>query len=367
MRIISAIEIFTVSKCKIMKQFTSREIFGACIVPLVGFASLASWRVYFDMSLDPSLVNIAIALFCFSLLGPLFLLGAVTWRKPWLQILGVTYLFLPSFLFIHTWQHFFLTLFSGAIVFSGVQSIQSEIEDRVRFHFFRNVRAGSFMFVLGLALVLSSAYFSSIRTESWEQLVPRFSIGQGTATALIKTVAYLYPDWKNIADEGMTVDGFLLSLKKDDTVGAGSILQDAPKQSDEMVSSQVLSQYLQQNAQNVDQTGLVQELTLSTGRQQIALLVGRSVEGDEKIADVFSLAIQHKIIAALSGEQASRHLSPTIIPVILTLFLFCTLLPIGSLVCLLWTAIGLFLFQIALFFGWIKLESVEREQQVLLP
>jgi hypothetical protein len=114
------------------------------------------------------------------------------------------------------------------------------------------------MFVLGLALVLSSAYFSSIRTESWEQLVPRFSIGQGTATALIKTVAICTLIGKTF-DEGMTVDGFLLSLRRMIRLCWG-ILQDAPKQSDEMVSSQVLSQYLQQNAQNVDQAGLVRSL-----------------------------------------------------------------------------------------------------------
>jgi hypothetical protein len=44
-----------------MKQFTSREIFGACIVPLVGFA-FSLLEVYFDVIDQVSLI---LLLLCF--------------------------------------------------------------------------------------------------------------------------------------------------------------------------------------------------------------------------------------------------------------------------------------------------------------
>ncbi len=353
-----------------MRRFTGREIFGVFITLLVGLSALFSWRMFFDVSLDPNLTNTFFSFLWFFLLGAMFLLGTVVWQKEPLQAISAFAVFLPSLFYIHTWYHTLFMFLASFLLFSSARSVQKEISDRVHFHFFRNVRAGSFTFVLGLSLVLSSAYFVSIHNKSWEELVPRFSVGEGTATAIIRVVVYLYPEWKNLADEGVTVDEFLLGLKKESPASGDGTLENMPAETGETATSPILLEYLKQNVQgdeNVDKETLSRELTLRTGREQIALLVGRSVNGDEKIADVFSLAIQHKILTALSGERASRHLAPTIVPVILAVLLFFTLLPLGSVASLLWITFGFFLFRVSLFLGWVKLERVEREQEVLLP
>lgn len=342
-------------------KFTHREIFGVFIILVTGLLSLGSWKVFFEASLNPDPHNTSLALIWFSFLGAGFLLGAVVWQAFWFQLLGALALFLPSFLFVHSWYYFGLVVFSGFLAFLSTRFTQQEIADRVRFHFFRSVRAGSLTFVLALSLALSGAYFVSIQKESWEELVKRFSIGEGTATAVFKTSSYLYPEWKSLATEGTTVDEFLLSLKKDETLPPDILSQAA--------ASPTLADYLKQGVlgQVLDEKAVSQELYLRAGRDQIASLVGRVVSGDEKISDVFSLAIQHKIITALSGEQASEHFSPTIIPFVLSLLLFLTLLPLGSVVSFLWIIFSFLLFRAALFFGWIKLEKVMKEQDILLP
>lgn len=353
-----------------MKHFTNREIFGVFVAFFVEFLALGSWRIFFDAVLQPDFRNSFLSLVWFGLLGMCFFLGMVVWKTRPLQAIGVVFLFLPSFLFVQTWYHLGFVFLAGILVYISMRAVQEEIIDRVHFHFFRNARAGVFLFVFGLSLALGSLYFSSIQAASWEELVPRFSVGEGTASLLIKTVAYLFPQWKHLGNEGMTVDGFLLSLKTDGEVSNRPLPENVEQQLGGTVTSQALSQYLKQGAfgsDSVETTALSEELVLRTGREQIALLVGRPVGGGEKIADVFSLALQHKIVAALSGEQASQHLSPTIVPVILALLLFITLLPVGSILALFSIGGGLILFRIALFFGWIRLEQVEHKQDVLLP
>lgn len=342
-------------------KFTPREIFGVFLVLITGLLSLGSWKVFFEASLNPDLYNTSLALAWFSCLGASFLLGTVVWRGVKFQILGALVLFLPSFLFIHSWYYLGLALLSGCFAFLSTRFAQQEIADRIRFHFFRSARAGAFMFVLALSLALSGTYFVSIQKESWEELVKRFSIGEGTATAVFKTSAYFYPEWKSLATEGTTVDEFLLSLKKDETL--------SPEVLSQAVTSPTLADYLKQGVlgQVLDEETVSQELYLRAGRDQIASLVGRAVSGDEKISDVFSLAIQRKIITALSGEQVSKHLSPAIIPFVLTLLLFFTLLPLGSVASFPWIILSFLFFRAALFFGWIKLEQVMKEQDILAP
>ncbi len=349
-----------------MKRFTSREIFGGSVTLFVGIAALFAWRVFFDMIDQPDLSNIFGALFWFSFLGALFFLGAVVWNTRRLQGIGTILVFLPSLIFILTWYHIGLVFLSILIVFSSVSSIHDEMRDRIQFRFFRVVRSGSFSIIFGLSLALSSAYFASIERESWEELVPRFSIGEGAANIVFKTVAYFYPTWKNLDDEGMTVDAFLLSLPQKEA-GSGMPIMTGSNGSE---ISPELAEYLRREMV-VQETNMgesfSQDLILLAGREQIAMLVGRPVAGDEKIADVFSTVIQNKIVTVLNSDQTTNHVSPQIVPVVLAVLFFLTLIPVGSVLGIVWLLFGLLLFRGAIWMGWLRLERVPREQEILLP
>lgn len=351
-----------------MKSFSTRDIFGIFLALGTGLLALGSWQTFFVVALHPTLENILLIVLWFSSLGAVFFLGTVVWSVRPLQVAAALLVFAPSILFIRTWYHAIFVVCGILLGLLAIQLVQKEMEDRVRFHFLHNVRVGAFSLIFGLSLALSSAYFASIQADSWEELVPRFSVGEGTATALFKTVAYVYPDWKNLADEGITVDGFLLGLKKDEL--SGEQASEATLLSSGSAGLPALAQYLKQNPAlfgSLDSGELSQELYLRAGRDQVASLVGKPVRGDEKMADVFSSALQHKIITVLNGEQVSQHLTPTIVPFMLALFLFLTLLPVGSFLALFWIALGFALFRVVLLFGWVKVDRVMREQEILLP
>ncbi len=348
-----------------MKTFTTRDIFGIFVALGIGLCSLGAWRAFFVTTLFPDVRNTVVAFLWFLLLGTFFSLGTVVWKERFSQVVAPVLVFLPSFLFIHTWYHLVFVVCAALFAYLAIKLVQDEINDRVQFHFFRNVRAGSFTFILGLSLALSSAYYITIRAESWEELVPRFSIGQGTAMVGIKTIAYFYPEWKNLADEGITVDDFLLSLQKD-TGGGEATSQPAL----DPAAFPGLAEYFKSSVIDVESYSgdeFSRALYLQAGRDQIAKLSGGTIRGDEKIEDVFSTAMQHKIITILNGEQVSQHLSPTIVPLVLAVLLFLTLLPVGTVMSVLWIALGFFFFRIGLFFAWLKLERIPKEQETLLP
>ncbi len=351
------------------KLFTTRDIFGVCIVLAMGLFSIGAWNVFFNTLANPNVRNTAQALVWFSLLGAAFLLGTVVWKERFSWTMAPVAAFIPSLLFVQTWYHVIVIIIAVLLCYWSIFSVRDEMTDRVRFRFSRSVSAGLFLFVLGLSITLSSAYFSSIRSESWEELVPRFSIGEGTATFFIKTVAYVYPDWKKLADEGMTVDGFLLSLKEDDESQEASFEDLGKKMGIDPAAMPVLVEYLRNNiaADALDQGAVSRELYLRSGREQIARLAGRPLSGEEQIVDIFSSAIQHKIIMILSGEQAAKNLTPESVPLILTVLFFLTLIPVASVVGYLWVGLSFFFFQIALFFGWVQLDRVPRVQEILLP
>lgn len=350
----------------IKRRFSTRDVFGILIALAMGLLSLVSWQVFFTVTLNPDIRNTVTALFWFSLLGAAFFLGTVVWKERFTQLIAPVLVFLPSFLFVQNWYHFIFVVIAVMLGYLSIRFVQDEVEDRVRFRFIKHVQSGSFMFVLGLSIALSSAYFVTIQNETWEELVPRFSVGQGTAAVTIKAIAYFYPPWKNLADEGMTVDGFLLSLqKKNEEAG---VLREEVKI--DPVAFPGLAEYLRENvvdASNYTEDGLSQELYLRAGREQIAKLSGTEIRGGEKITDVFTSAMQHRIIVVLNGEQASRHLTPAIVPVVLAFLMFLTLLPLGAVMGYFWLGLSYLIFQIALFFGWTRLERVMREQEILAP
>lgn len=355
------------SDASVMK-FTTREIFGIVLVFLIGGVSMLVWKTYAALVLLPTLSVTFQMVAWISLLGTLFLLGTVVWCEGVIRMLAALALFLPSLYFTRTWSHVVVVIVSVLLTALCAWRVQQEIEGRLRFHFFRNVRSGSLFFVFAVALALSSAYFSSIKVASWEELVPRFSVGEGTAAVVFKTVAYVYPAWRNLAEQGVTVDSFLLGLAKKDTSVPESQASFNPSALPHgLTVPPAFMEYLKESALNRSHAGVDvgQAIFLETGREQIAQLVGRPVRGDEKMSVVFSSAIEHKLLVVLSRQDAPSHVSPTVVPLVLALLLFLTLLPLGSLLAFLWIIFAWLLFRLTLITGWLRIELVHREQEIL--
>ncbi|MFZ2299922.1 MAG: hypothetical protein WAW00_02200 [Candidatus Moraniibacteriota bacterium] len=320
-------------------QFTMRRIFGIFLVLIVGLLALGAWQTFFAAVVTPGASDIWQPVSWFSLLTVFFFLGTVVWSDVSLRIAGAVLVFLPGLFFVHAWEYVAASVISAALVFWGGMDIAAETDERVRFHFFKSVRAGRFLFVAGLSLALAGGYYVFLKNASWEELVPRFQVGDQVTGVIFKVAGTINPSFAALAEGDATVDEFLLSLEQ---------------------NKEGMSLFL-----SADQEKVAQELFLRSGREQIASLVGRQVNGDEKISDTLSFALQRKLITLLQGGDTTQHFPSQAIPFFLALLLFFTFLSLLSLVGIVCVVAAQLLFRLALLIGWLRLERITVAQQKL--
>ena len=353
-------------------RLTKRDIVGIFLLFFVGLLALGAWRAFFMVMVTPGVSDIWQPMPWFALLATFFFLGTAVWKTPAFQGAGSVLLFIPGFFFIVAWEYVVVSVIAMGLVFWSATDITHEFKERLHFRFFRSIRAGQFFFVAGLALSLSGGYYVFLKQASWEELVPRFRIGEEMTAVIFKTVAFVNPSFATLAEGDATVDEFLLSFEVNDRedpalVDLGNLLSgDAPDTLE--ISPEVIG-YLEERGirLNINMSPETKEmLFLQSGREQIAGLAGRPVEGNEKISDILSIALQRKLIGFLGEQKTTEHIPSQAVPFFLALLLFFTLLPVISILGLLCILMAELLFVLSLRIGWLALESISVEQKRLV-
>lgn len=334
-------------------KFTGREVMGIFLILAIGLLSLWSWQVFFTAIVTPGVSDIWQSLLWFSVLTMFFFLGTVLWKHLFLRIAGAALISLSGLFFIRSWEYVAAGILAMIFIFWSSVSIARETEERIRFRFFKSARVGQFLFVLGLSLSISGGYYVFLKGVSWEELVPRFRLGEETTKIIFKVASAVNPSFAKLSEGEATVDEFLLSLGQDNSGEVSSPQGDPGKKINDMLFS------------DARQEEIAQKLFLESGREQVASLAGRPVAGDEKIADVLSLALQNKLITFLSGGKATEHVPSQAVPFFLSLLLFLTLLSFASIfvpLCILGAEL---LFLLSLRIGWLRLGTISVEQEKL--
>lgn len=348
-------------------NLTKREILGISLLVLLSLCSFGAWQTFFT-----AMINLQTATFwwCvgwFVLLAILFFLGEIVWKKLLLKIIGAGFIFLPAFLFTQAWEFIIFCGVAFGLLYWSDTSVAEECEERTRFHFFKNVRAGSFLFVLSLSLLLSTGYYVSLKNVSWEEMVPRFQVGEQMTGVIFKIAGLANPSFAQLSNGGMTVDEFLLNLEKNQQ---GDASTSQPSEQDLLKAYPGMQGLLNGGklplSLGVKSPKTADELFLDGGRAQIASLVGRPVAGNEKISDILSVAVQNKLVTFLRGEKATGHMPSQAIPFFLALLLFLTLLSLLSLVAPVCILAAQCLFWLAQAFGWLTISRIQVEQEKLL-
>ena len=354
-------------------KFTKREILGVFFVLIIGLFSLESWREFFTVVMTPGTSGSWQPIVWFSFLAVFFFLGTIVWTNLILRLSGAAFIFLPGLFFIREWEYIVLGAVSVIFIYWSARAIAWETKERVRFHFFRNVRAGQFIFVIGLSLVISGGYYVFLKNAVWDDLVPRFKIGEGMTSVTFKVAGVINPSFAKLSQNNTTVDEFLLSLEQS-SMEEGNQSQALPekKGNSQNIANAFpqINQFL--NGKNValfsgmNQEQIAQQLFLKSGREQIATLVGRPVAGDEKIADALSVALQNKLITILNVGEAAQHIPSSAVPFFISLLLFLTLLSIGAVFIPFCILAAELLFAFLLWIKWLKKETFMVEQEKLL-
>lgn len=284
----------------------------------------------------------------FSLTATCFLLGAVLYREKATRIAFVSALLLPGLPFASSVFHILFIAIAIWLVLVGMRRIRSDMSLRLKLAFRKSMSVGVFSFSLAVSLLIASEYYGYIRDSAWENLVPKFSLGEGGGDVVLRIAGSVYPELGKIRDEGVTVDSFLVTVRNQE---GSSDLYPATLVGDSVPVGHV--------------EPIERELSLAAGRMEIGALVGREVLGDEKMADVLSEALRHKTIAFLSGEKAERNLPSGVLPFILSLLLFVTVLSVASLLHWFWVSTAAGMMRLFIRSGTLAIDRIAVEQETL--
>lgn len=350
-------------------KFSTREILGIMLIFMVGVLALLSWQSFFAVMMTLGLADFWQPIMWFVLLSVFCFLGAAVWTKKIFLILGAGAIFLPGLFFLRVWEFSAVAGISSLLVFISLLQMQYEFTERVHFHFLKSIRMGSFLFVVSLALVVSSGYYVFLKQAAWEELVPRFRIGDEMTGIIFKVAGVVNPSFATLTEGDATVDEFLLNLERSQQLETDGTLvkdiMDVQYDTSGMSAEELQSVNAFKQDRMKDGNLAMQSMFLQSGREQIARLAGRTVKGDEKIFSVLSLALQNKLIALLNGEKAAKHMPSEAVPFFLSLLLFFTLLPFLSLLSFVCIFVAQLVFMIALRMKWLTLETRSVEQEKL--
>lgn len=312
--------------------------------------------------------TVPIALFSsgISLLGLVFLL-----HKPlWLRLCAIAVAFIPSLFFIHSVLHGVILCLTSGICFYGFSRMHTDMLHHTRIMIRNSMHHGIGFVVVSFSLCIASLYYAQMQTESNEKLLERLSLNQTSHGIINQSLGILNPEFKQVTDRGVTVDEFLETIQ-DMQLPEGSILKTPSDEEllrmagvapDDPSAPLVLKRIrvsLEKNASTLNS----KEVLLQQGRKQLSDSVGRTVQGQDPIADVLSDIIDQRLRTYFQPNIANGNES--ILPFILSVILFITLWSLGSILSIVWRYLTAMLFHIFRSFGWIVIQKVTTEQEVV--
>lgn len=285
-------------------------------------------------------------IFLFSLLFIFLYLSIILIRKIAIlqAMLGV--IFLASFIFAFSFVHIVAIVLAYLLALWSMTRIKTDLHLNVKVNLWKSIRVGSSLMLFAFAVAITSQYYCEIKNMNSENLMPHFSVGEETGGLTSKLLSMINPDFKNLDQEGLTIDQFILQTQKEqleDASASGEIGIKIDQQIEKNAAtlSPEQKQILREDAlkkinDSSENLSIEQEqLILLEGRKKFSEIAGVTLTGDEKVSEVLSEFINQKIDQYLgSGIADSQESSP--LPLIMAIGLFLTILPIGSLLSTLW-------------------------------
>ena len=319
-------------------ETSSRNIALAVIGVAELVAALFGWSVVSSV-VERTGGGFGFGILFFSIVAVAFFSASVLCLKTSERIILALVVPASSIFFSATISHAAIALLSAVFLYHSLGKIRDDADSRLALSFRRSMGAGAFLFTLSIAMLISSQYYSGIRSSSWEDLVPRFSLAESTGDVILRTAGVVSPELGKIRDGRMTVDAFLSTVREPEGYSGNGM--DSVKES------------------------VVSALSLEVGRVELGKLVGRNVSGTERMGDLLSEALRNKAVAFLSVTKEKRNLPNGALPFLLAILLFMTLLSMGSVLQGIWASVSAGFVRLCIRMGIVSVERLPAEREVL--
>ena len=353
-----------------------KKILRYVLIILTIFSAFASWWVL-DRAINVADASVwSMPAVCFSAFFIILNLSVVVIAEKRLLKLLIFLVFSMSFLFSSDLSRVFFGLLALLFGFLAVDRIKKDLTLNIRIDLGKSLAAGKTLIVVSLAFLIASQYFSSVRYKPSQAMIPSFGFGNTSGMITSKALSVMYPEYRDINDDKLTVDDFLAQIGKSQLDGGLENI-DMEEKVDEMIR-QKGGEFLSSEEKDAIRKKAVQEMAASEkemienaknlakveGRKRLSEIVGKELTGQERVADVFSEVINSKIISYFQPVMADRE-APPLIPVILALILFLTVVPLGNFLTIMLIPVAQLMFHLLKGAGLVETKKVMMEVERL--
>lgn len=311
-------KIKTVFKVLSDPEFVPTGIFSLAVLG----SSATLWAAFSEYLIDSSGSLLAVALSVFASLVIVGLSGMMLSGRVALGLFSIA-AFLPAFWFAPP-SIFVPTFLAPMIVlFLGLSRIREENASRIRLSVRRSLAWGAPLLVAAFSLAFALFYFFTVRTLPIDAVLPQISFGSKTGGLLTRALSFFNPDFHSADVGNLTVDEFLRATNSDAKLGGEQY--SVSEQKDDSVYTGGMDPALLDHVR--------EEAVLSAGRDRFSHLVGRTLSGNERIADILSEVVNRRLAAFSLEAEAYRNLVPSVLALLVFLTAYSTI----SFLSFLWT------------------------------
>lgn len=357
--------------CSYMEYTRKKNWLIGVLVGLVFVVFFFGWLSVYQMTSVVVLQSSwLIPIICFSLGVAMLCLIAFVSQEVRIINSGAFAAFLSSIIFVQdVWFLLFAILgaeFASVGLFRMQQDTKMHIQIRIR----RSIQHGAGWIVFGLALTITSFYYTQIRYADSEALLQKLSLDSASHMMLTQSLGFLNPDFKKANQENVTVDEFLRALQKNQAVEMNStntlsdaeLLRMANIEPSDPRSAQALVQIKRSLASEAVDIN-TQNLVIEQGRMRLSSITGLHLTGQEPIADVLSKIIDQRIRTYLDPSMTQR--SSSILPFVLSVILFVTLWSLGAVLSVVWRFATAAAFALLCRVGLVRVLTMMVEKEVI--
>lgn len=340
-----------------------------CLVLLLGFLFWLSVHRA-AMVPDSSIWLIPIIIFSFYMIF-LCLAAVLVGRIIEVEIVAAISLF-SSLIFAYSLWHFSITAFCAVLVLSGIRNIHKDLELNVKVDLWKSLGTAKSRIILALAIMVSSQYLFMVKGSEMESAMIKLDLKPITSEVIGPVMGFVNPNFKKIQEDGITVDQFIIESQKQNTelfaeneedLIDEEVLRDLPEKQREEFKQEILKQITQQAEQMREENLAV---ILESGREELSQMVGRKVAGDENITDVFAGFVDERIDNFFQPQIEGDGSHSSLFVYIMTVLLFLTILPLGSIIMIFCFVIAVLAFKLLLRFGIVSIEKMQVEREVIV-
>jgi|GEM_PF-6689157 len=297
-------------------------------------------------------------LIVFSLYIIVFFILALTAGKKKFALIATIISLTTSAFFAPKALHIATILVATLLVWRSIVLIRNGLFSTLKVEAGRALHAGVIPFVIGLSIVISSQYYFIVNQYDKATLMQR-AIGSNTSATIDITSKILTFFQTDKEKESTTIDKYLqdtfFTTKSEESTTPS--LFDSFTQSTGLDPSVIREQAeILPELQDQLQVSLLEET-----RQQISQNIGIDLTGSERITDVLADVAKMKAQKLVEENAAIAGA----VPIILTIFLFITLVSIGSLLRFFWIMFAQIVFWILKFYDIIETIYVKKDVEVI--